>query len=266
MNGKINVDFNKIGLPLNFALAKFEHMGMRNYNLSGKPKEGTASIDKFEFDIGEWSFASPQKTIGGAPSTGAGVPADDKNVASVSFGGFTFSITKLDPIIGFEGNNLKLGISTGGQIKFATEGTDLGATCGFSFWGIVNPKDHFKVVKVDGKLNSIKFDKVNFEVFTLDGSLDFFDSKSNPAPGGTSGNGFGGSLKVTMMSKVELAMKVGFGSEGSGSSKYTWWYFDGACKFPGGIPLGAVSINGFSGGFAYNMAAKNHSPIQATTL
>lgn len=256
MNGKINVDFNKIGLPLNFALAKFEHMGMRNYNLSGKPKEGTASIDKFEFDIGEWSFASPQKTIGGAPSTGAGVPADDKNVASVSFGGFTFSITKLDPIIGFEGNNLKLGISTGGQIKFATEGTDLGASCGFSFWGIVNPKDHFKVVKVDGKLNSIKFDKINFEVFTLDGSLDFFDSKSNPAPGGTSGNGFGGSLKVTMMSKVELAMKVGFGSEGSGSSKYTWWYFDGACKFPGGIPLGAVSINGFSGGFAYNMAAK----------
>lgn len=255
MNGKINVDFKKIGLPINFALAKFEHMGMRNYNLSGTPKAGTASIEKFEFDIGDWSFASPQKTLGGEASDAMGAAGSSKDIASVSFGGFTFSLTKLDPIIGFEGSNLKLGISTVGQIKFATEGTDLGATCGFSFWGVVNPKDHFKVVKVDGKLNSIKFDKIDFEVFTLDGSLDFFDSK-NPGPSGSSNtNGFGGSLTVTMMSKVTLSMKAGFGTEGSGSNKYTWWYFDGACKFPGGIVLGAVSINGFSGGFAYNMGA-----------
>lgn len=254
MNGHINVDFNKIGIPVNCPLAKFEHMGMRNYNMSGKPKEGTASIEKFEFDIGDWSFASPQKTIGGAPSNADGMQVNEKNkpIGSVSFGGFTFSLTKFDPIVGFEKTDLKLGFSVGGQIKFATEGTDLGASCGFSVWGVVEPTNHFHVKKVDSKLESITFDNIDFEVFKLDGKLDFFDKSTSS----TMGDGFGGSLSVSFMSKVKLTMKAGFGTKSNGNSKYTWWYFDGACKFLGGIPLGAVSINGFSGGFAYNMKAK----------
>ncbi len=254
MNGKINVNFKQIGIPINCPLAKFEGMGMRNYNMSGKVPEGTAKCEKFEFTIGHWSFASPQKTIGGPASDGNGLQTDAKGepIGSVSFGGFTFSLTKFEPIVGFEKKNLKLGFSVGGQVKFATEGTDLGASCGFSIWGIVDPGNKFHVEKVDGKLESISFDKIDFEVFTLDGSLDFFDKSTSEKMG----DGFGGNLTVTLMSKVTLSMKCGFGSKGTGSNKYTWWYFDGACKFPGGIPLGAVSINGFSGGFCYNMKAK----------
>lgn len=254
MNGKINVDFKKLSIPINFSLAKFEGMGMRNYNLSGKVAEGTARCEKFEFTIGKWSFASPQKTLGGPPSDANGTQLDDKGdpIGSVSFAGFTFSLTKFDPIVTFEKNNLKLGFSVGGQIKFATEGTDLGASCGFSVWGIVNPTNHFHVEKVDAKLESISLDKIDFEVFTLDGKLDFFDK----AKSANMGDGFGGSINVTLMSKVSLSMDCGFGTKGTGDSKYTWWYLNGACKFPGGIPLGTVSINGLSGGFAYNMKAK----------
>ena len=311
MNGKLNVNFKKIGIPVNCALAKFEHMGMRNWN-SGKAGDGTAVLDKFEFDIGNWSFASPQKTIGGAPSDDKGMQWDEDQVdavdgnepiGSVSFAGFTFSLTKFDPIIGFEKTDLKLGFKVGGQIKFATEGTDLGASCGFSVWGIVEPTNHFHVKKVDAKLESISLDNIDFDVFKLNGILDFFSSTGsgssssggnsgggnnsggggnsnsgggnsggNSGSGGSSGggvnalsglaisggamgDGFGGSLEVTIMSKVTLSMSAGFGTKKDTKGTYTWWFFDGSCKFPGGIPLGAVSINGFSGGFAYNMKA-----------
>lgn len=270
MNGKINVAFDKIGIPINCPLVKFEHMGMRNYNL-GSPKPGTASIDKFEFDIGDWSFASPQKTIGGAPSNSNGVQVNDEeeeSIGSVSLDGFTFSITKFDPITDFEKGDLKLGFKVGCQIKFATEGDDMGVGSGFSIWGIVDPKDHFNVKDVEGKLESITLRNIDFEVFKLSGELNFFSStgtdSSGSGPNALSGlavtgddmgEGFGGALEVTVMSEVTLTMSAGFGTKEDSKGTFAWWFFDGACKFPGGIPIGAVSINGFSGGFAYNMKA-----------
>ena len=299
MNGKVNVNFKKIGIPINCGLAKFEHMGMRNWN-SGKAGDGTAVLDKFEFDIGNWSFASPQKSLGGAPSDGSGRQFDEQGdpIASVSFAGFTFSITKLAPIITFEKSDLKLGIDVTGQMKFDCEAVDLGVTTGFAFWGIIDPMNHFHVKKVDAKLKSIKFDQLDFQVFKLDGLLDFFSSTGSGSSGSSSsgnsggggnshsngggnsgsgsgsssgggvnslsglsvsggamGDGFGGSLSVTIMSKVTLSMSAGFGTKKDSKGTFTWWYFDGACKFPGGIALGVVSINGLSGGFAYNMKA-----------
>ena len=309
MNGKLNVNFKKIGIPINCGLAKFEHMGMRNWN-SGAAGDGTAVLDKFEFDIGNWSFASPQKSLGGAPSDDSGQQFDEKGdpIASVSFAGFTFSITKLSPIITFEKTDLKLGIDVAGQMKFDCDAVDLGVSTGFAFWGIVDPLDHFHVKKVDAKLKSIRLDNLDFQVFKLDGVLDFFSSTGSSSSGsgsgsdrnsgggnnnngggnnggngggnsgggsgsggnggggvnalsglsvsgGAMGDGFGGSLSVTIMSKVTLTMSAGFGTKKDNKGEYTWWYFDGACKFPGGIPLGVVNINGFSGGFAYNMKA-----------
>ncbi len=253
MNGEINVDFNKIGIPVNFTLVKFEHMGMRNYNL-GKNGNGTASCDKFSFDIGDWSFASPQKTIGGLASNGAGTTESKSSKdADISFGGFSFSLTKFKPIAQIaEKGKLKLGFDIAGQMKFDTEDCDLGAECGFSVWGIVDPANKFHIVDVGHKLNSINFDDIDFTVFKLNGKLDFYDKTAHPEMG----DGFGGSLSVSMMSVVTLKMNVGFGNKKENGSNYRWWYFDGACKFSPGIPLGTVSINGFSGGFAYNMKPK----------
>lgn len=253
MNGKLTLNAKKLGLPSDFTAVKFEHLGMRNYNLSGKPKEGTASIKGFEFDIGDWSFASPQHYIGGsiADETEANNDKNKENIGSVSIGGFTFSLTKIDPIIEYLDDNLRLGLSVGGQMKFVG-GTDFAASTGFSFWGVVEPKNKWNVKEVKGKLNSIELENVDFEVFTLSGKLDFKYASSTS----TDVTGFAGDLSVKVMSVVELSMKAGFGKEKDNKGEFSWWFFDGACKFPGGIPLGAVSINGFSGGFSYNMAPK----------
>jgi len=251
MNGKLTINGKKLGLPSDFTAVKFEHLGMRNYNLSGNPKEGTASIDGFEFDIGEWSFASPQHYIGGVASENAENNSKNKNVASVSIGGFTFNLTKIDPIIEYLGDDLRLGVSVGGQMKFAA-GTDFAASTGFSFWGVVEPKNKWNVKEVKGKLESIELENVDFEVFKLSGKLDFKYASATSQDV----TGFAGNLSVTVMSVVELSMRAGFGKEKDNQGEFSWWFFDGACKFPGGIPLGAVSINGFSGGFSYNMAPK----------
>ena len=251
MNGKLTINGKKLGLPSDFTAVKFEHLGMRNYNLSGKPKEGTASIKGFEFDIGEWSFASPQHYIGGVASENAENDSKDKNVASVSIGGFTFNLTKIDPIIEYLDDDLRLGVSVGGQMKFAA-GTDFAASTGFSFWGVVQPKNKWNVKEVKGKLESIELDDVDFEVFKLSGKLDFKYASATSQDV----TGFAGDLSVKIMSVVDLSMRAGFGKEKDNKGEFSWWFFDGACKFPGGIPLGAVSINGFSGGFSYNMAPK----------
>lgn len=252
MNGKISISGSKIGLS-DFNAVKFEHMGMRNYNLSGKPKEGTASIKGFEFDIGHWSFASPQKYIGGSHSEEQQTADGENPIGSVSIAGFTFSVTKFDFINESIGDDLKLGLTVKGKMKFGGDGgnesSGFGAGTGFSFWGIVQPKNKYHIKEVKGKLESIELEDIDFNVFKLSGKLDFTYS----CPTCTDVTGFAGNLSITVMSVVDLTMRAGFGKEKSGNSEYSWWFFDGACKFPGGIPLGAVSINGFSGGFAWNM-------------
>ena len=255
MNGKISISGSKIGLS-DFNAVKFEHMGMRNYNLSGKPKEGTASIKGFEFDIGHWSFASPQKYIGGSHADEQATADGEKPIGSVSIAGFTFSVTKFDFINESIGDDLKLGLTVKGKMKFGGDGGNeesaFGAGTGFSFWGVVQPKNKYKVKEVKGKLESIELEDIDFHVFKMSGKLDF----TYACPTCTDVTGFAGDLSIKVMSVVELSMRAGFGKEKSGNSEYSWWFFDGACKFTPGIPLGAVSINGFSGGFAWNMKAK----------
>ena len=252
MNGKISISASKIGLS-DFDAVKFEHMGMRNYNLSGKPKEGTARTDDFEFDIGHWSFASPQKYIGGHIDEEQKAQGDNP-VASVSVGGFTFSVTKFTPIVENQGDDLKLGMKVVGQIKFApSKKSDMSLTTGFTFWGITEPKKHYHIKEVKGRLDSLELKDIDFEVFKLSGKLHFKYDKATS----TNVTGFEGKISVTVMTVVSLTMDAGFGKEKDDKGEeYSWWYFNGACKFPGGIPLGAVSINGFSGGFAFNMKPK----------
>ena len=247
MNGRMTLKTSKLGFPSDFSLMKFEHMGMRNYNLDGQPKQGVASIQNFEFDPGEWSFASPQKYIGGySPDFVAEQQAEN---ADISFLGFTFSLQNITPVIAYNGDDLKIGLNVVGKMKFATDGADLGATTGFALWGVTEPKNKFHIKEVSGKLDSIVLDNIDFEVFKLSGKLGFETSCSTC----TDITGFKGALSVTILNEVKLSMRAGFGKEKDG---YSWWFFDGSCKFPGGIPIGPVSINGFSGGFAYNMKPK----------
>lgn len=249
LNGYITLKTSKLGLPSDFSLVKFEHMGMRNYNLSD-PKADSADVEGFHFDVGEWAFASPQKYIGGSIDEEDDVQKTD-DVGSVSFCGFTFSLEKIEPVTETIGEDLKLGVKVVGRMKFATEGTDLGATTGFTLYGITEPKNKFHIKTVDAHLDKIRLENIDFEVFKLSGELDFKHSGAS----GKDITGFGGNLSITVMNEVTLTMGAGFGKEKDGNGNYSWWYFDGACKFPG-IPIGPVSITGFSGGFAYNMKSK----------
>ena len=250
LNGHISLKTSKLGLPADFKAVKFEGMGMRNYNLAN-PKAGTASANGFEFTIGQWAFASPQKYIGGSVE-GVDESQQTDDLGSVSFCGFTFSLKEIEPIAEADGDDLKLGVKVVGQMKFATEGTDLGATTGFSLWGVTETKNKFNVKDVQAHLDDIELNNIDFEVFKMSGKLKFTYA-CNTCKDIT---GFAGDLSITVMSEVTLKMSAGFGKEKDSKGEYTWWFFDGACKFSGGIPLGAVSINGFSGGFAYNMKSK----------
>jgi len=255
LNGKITLNGKKLGLPSDFSLVKFEDMHIRNFQMDGKNPDKqarTASAPEFEFDIGEWSFASPQKYIGYAPGVTEEDAVQGKELGSVKVGDFTFSLTSIDPIINYQGNDIQIGVKVVGGMKFATQGTDMSVTTGFSFWGTVHPKQKYSVSGLGARLEEITLDKINFEIFTLEGKLKFdYDSaKSNNI------TGFSGSLSVGFMSVVNLTMSAGFGKTTDDQGEYSWWFFDGACKFSPGLSLGAVAINGFSGGFAYNMKPK----------
>ena len=250
LNGNISLKTSELGLPADFKAVKFEGMGMRNYNLAN-PQAGTASANGFEFTIGKWAFASPQKYIGGS-ADGVAETQQTNDLGSVSFCGFTFSLKKIEPIAEANGDDLKLGVKVTGQMKFATEGADLGATTGFSLWGVTDTKNKFRVKDVQAHLDEIELNNIDFEVFKMSGKLAFTYSCATCKEV----TGFAGNLSITVMSEVTLKMSAGFGKQKDNKGEYSWWFFDGACKFPGGIPLGAVSINGFSGGFAYNMKSK----------
>ncbi len=251
MNGKINIDFNKLDLPVNFTLVKFEHMGMRNYNYQKAENKGVKTSG-FEWDFGEWSWASPQKTMGGAASDGNG------EVATGSFGGFSFSLKTMEPYTEMvDTKKMKIGIAIAGKIGFGGLGGEeketfaIGAEAGFKIWGVVNLKKDFEVSNVGGEVDSIGLN-TDLTVFHLKGKLYLFRNDA------TYGNGFSGKLAVTMMDKVTVDMEGGFGSSTSNGSKYNWWYFQGAAKFSGtGIPLGPINLTGLGGGFAYNMDSKS---------
>ena len=251
MNGKVNIDFNKLGLPVNFTLVKFEHMGMRNYNYQKAENRGVKT-DGFEWDIGDWSWASPQKTMGGGTSDGNG------EVASGSFGGFSFSLQTIEPFVEpVDTKKMKIGLAIAGRIGFGGLGKEdegtfaIGAGAGFKIWGVVNIKKDFEVSEVKGQLDSISLN-TDLTVFHLKGNLYLFHNDA------TYGDGFGGKLTVTMMDKVNVDMEGGFGSAVENGKRYNWWYLQGAAKFSGtGIPMGPVNLTGLGGGFAYNMDCKS---------
>lgn len=270
MSGKINVNFKKLGIPLNFTLCKFEGMGMRNYNMI----KDTNTVDGFEFTIGKWSFASPQHSIGAVASDAygrlhmLGVPDDDKGIGSIDIAGvFTASLKKLEPYVSYDSKakKLKLGIDTEMSLKMNFGSNNaFGGSFGFKFWGTCEPFNSFKVSDPDYKLGKIGI-QCNLDVFDLEGELEFPDKDDEKFKTGLKGN-----LKVSCLGgSVQLKMSAGFGTadKKNGTGTYSWWFLDGGLKFPGGIPLGAVSINGFSGGFAYNMkSTRDLSSFTCKTL
>ena len=261
MNGTINIDFETIGLPVEFAAVKFEKMYLRNYN---KPDNSAAfKFDGLDFDAGKWSKASPQKRLFAyhdkveEVSEVAQVQDGKKPMFEGSVGGFSFSVETLSPIIeNTEGNKYKIGLTVAGGIKIgvgACSNGSIGGGAGFKFWGVVDIKSwDFDTDDIDGELDSI-WVETDLDLFKLKGKIGFFHNDA------TYGEGLRGSLMVTILDKVTFGAGAGFGTvkkPGSDTETYDWWYVEGVAKCTPGIPLGAVNLTGLGGGFAYNMAPK----------
>lgn len=247
LNGKINIDFHKLDLPISFNLVKFEHMGLRNYNFAS-PDARTAQLKDLDFDLGEWSWASPQKTLGGAASDG------DGNVTSGKFGGFSYSLKTLSPFMTpADHGYLKIGLTVAGTIGFSEGNSfDIGAGAGFKIWGLVNTNT-YDIKDVDGKLDSIHLE-TDLQVFKMKGDLHFFDASDQKEYG----DGFAGNVEVTILGNVTVRMAAGFGTaKDNNEHSYKWWFVEGAANFGDfGVPLGPINLTGLSGGFAYNMDCK----------
>ena len=262
MNGTINIDFETIGLPVEFAAVKFEKMYLRNYN---KPDNSAAfKFDGLDFDAGKWSKASPQKRLFAyhdkveEVSEVAQVQDGKKPMFEGSVGGFSFSVETLSPIIeNTEGNKYKIGLTVAGGIKIgvgACSNGSIGGGAGFKFWGVVDIKSwDFDTDDIDGELDSI-WVETDLDLFKLKGKIGFFHNDK------TYGEGLRGNLMVTILDKVTFGAGAGFGTvkkPDSDTETYDWWYVEGVAKCNPGIPLGAVNLTGLGGGFAYNMAPKN---------
>ena len=257
LNGKINIDFQKLKIPVNFAMVKFENFTLRNFKNAKDTNVKRIGDSDLWFYMGDWAKASPQHYLSSN--------ASNKDVYTGSIGGFTFSVQTIKPVYGLEGTKVKLGFATAIKVGFKTgpkETNDKGessdafsidAGCGFKVWGKIDYKSwDFNKDDIGGSVDSVTISTDCFSVFKLKGKLIWIGNE-NPDP--TYGEGMFGSLDVTIMDKIEIAMAAAFGTVGQDSSSYKWWMFQGAATgFE--IPVPPIVFTGFGGGFAYNMTVK----------
>ncbi len=222
------------------------------------PKKGK-KVDSYvmgpiDFSIGTWSKASPQKYIGFVDEPAeAAVPDEhykDKNLKG-SVGAFSYSVDTIDLFLKSSGKKHQVGIGFAGSMKIGI-GTDqsVGARAGFGIQCEFN-EDDFSLSKPEGYFDSARL-TTNIGPLYVDG---YINHKRNDNIYGTC---WLGSLDVKVMKVIQIAMAAGFGTKEkpTGSGTFDWWFFEGAAQLDGsGIPLGPLSINGFGGGFAYNMEA-----------
>lgn len=276
LNGKIDINFEKMGVDASLASIKFEKMYLRNFRESdvqrGKGKVKAYEFGELDFCIGTWSKASPQKYVGTSPrkqKTGMtdnlvssdligkdnngkeGEAGGDDGLISGSVGGFEYNLTTFETTFSkVSGKNgvYKAGIEFAGKMKLGiSESMKFGANAGFGISCEVDVK-HFEVSKWEGHFDSVRF--------TTDiGPLKVDAAVMHSSDDTIYGNSWRGMAKVTVAEVITCAMGCGFGTlpKPDGNGEYDWWFFEGAAQLQkGGVPLGPVSINGFGGGFAYN--------------
>ena len=256
LNGKINIDFNKLKIPVSFAMVKFENFTLRNYQVAKDTNAKRIGQSNLWFYMGDWAKASPQHYLTSNASN---------DVYTGSIGGFTFSVKSISGLhnnlsdsrvtLGFR-TAISVGFKTGPQQATDSAKSDafsLDATCGFGVWGTLDYKS-WDIIKDQsgGLVDSVCIETNCFSVFKLKGKLIWI---GNETPDPDYGEGMFGTLDVTIMDKLEIAMAAAFGTIGKDSSGYKWWMFQGAAQgFE--IPVPPIKFTGFGGGFAYNMTVK----------
>lgn len=273
LNGKITIDFKKFNIPVDLPKIKFENMYMRNYtsktvDMGKKGKVESYKFGKMDFNIGNWSKASPQKYIG-IDYTDSEVKPDGENENNANanpgqsmgegkVSGFKYNLTTLSPKFeqtAGKSSTYTAGLVFGGSMSLGIgKDQSIGASAGFGISCEVNTSS-WDISNWDGTFDSARV-KTDIGPLSVDG---FISHSRNDA---VFGNCWKGMLDVTLMEVVQVKMGAGFGTsqrvvKAGDTTNFDWWYFEGAANLSSaGIPLGPLAINGFGGAFAYNMQPK----------
>lgn len=182
---------------------------------------------------GSFSFASPQKSLGGFP----------------------LNIKKGEPVqVVFDNKNDpgKVGLRMGISLGFDGNGSlAIGGSTVFTVWGKRADSGGFLTWKPDKpELNEITVTGETPAV-TIAGSITFFNGN------GEYGQGFRGAIKATFQPKMEVAAVVMFGKK----DDYRYWFVDAMVKLPAAIPVSpGFGFWGFGGGAYFNMVRQSELP------
>lgn len=201
---------------------------------------------------------------------GKGEKVEGENSKNGKMGPFSFNLSTFEVFfadatgdaakdaLGFR----KFGINFAGNVAIEIGSKNsVGANGGFQIWtnAMYDEKgDSLVFDSVYGKLDSIEFE-CDMYGFGVDAKLFYKEDDS------IYGNGWMGYLKLKVFDKVEVAAACGFGKTRELNAAklarpdlfdtvYSWWFFEGAAILGKGIPIGPVTLKGFGGGFAWNMA------------
>lgn len=249
LNGTINIDFQKMGLAADVKNVKVEGMQIRNYRGTTAADSAAMHFDHFDFYIGTWSKASPQKYIGGDPS------AYDDSMGENR--GFFFNIESIEPVIDDRPNKAgyrSAGVNFSGTVRLGIGGKDskgnprsITARAAFRVGGMVE-ENSGKIKNNEGSMDSLYL-SAQMDLFKLEGKL---------AQGAD--KGWYGPLKVTLFDGATATMNAGFGSAVDGQGEqYDWWFLAGGERYKEPAALGDMNYSGFGGLFAYNMKVNDQS-------
>ena len=214
-------------------------------------------------------------------SMGISLKNEKSNKETASFKGITFQSLQLQTVspyisadyFGYTGKvslvNLPLSIQQIGLSAHDNE-VALHLNLGLKLADIVQAQTSFRIIgerPTEQTGNAWKYKKYELddivvdasiaEVISLSGSLTL--KENDP----TYGNGVGGNIKLSLSKGLP-----GFEAEASamfGKTDFSYWYVDAKAVFPAGIPLGAVTLTGFSGGASYAMSKSTGTTLSNTT-
>ena len=224
LNGDVSIILSS-GVPsIKFEAIKFDSLGISNRNIVTKKKE-------FWMSGGNWSFASPQKSVGGFPV----------NLGDIA----PYVDIKSEIEIGLK---FKLSVGIGGADKTVIGAEAKLALYGSLKLGVDDFRPNFSVTA------SIRADSVRLfgdvGPVKVDGYLAFY-KKDN-----VYGDGIKGHVSATFpMVKIEATAQFGE------VNTFNYWYIDACAQFAQPIPvIGFMGINGFGGGAYSNMKMQNDPP------
>lgn len=200
----------------------------RNVKLDGISLYEGKDIDLADgliyLNLGQWSFASPEKKIGA----------------------FTFSLSKYD----FYFRNKKLTAELEGTIKLVS-GVNISASTGIAINANVNlPKDLSKIYDISLSYGSTDFKSASISVemggMELSGSLEV-------EKGDKTKEGYTGSLKFKMPGDLfTVEANGGYYKYEKGDTKFSYGFFKCALASNMGIEITPVKITSITAGFYYN--------------